>query len=299
MGASKITLQAGTATLSGIYAAAQGVPRALIFGIHGGSYTSHYFNYRSMAGQTLFDLAPSLGYSVVAIDRPGYGLASGLMPSFDEQAPMLADAAKRALGEYAPGSAGVFIVGHSIGGMLATLIAAHHPFPELIGLDVSGAGLEDGNPAVSAMLKNISAQTAPSLRSTKEARTSRMFGPPGTWDAGVPDEDYDESPPSRPHEIREAVAWGERVPQVAPKVRVPIRVMLAEHDGIWRATPEIVARLGALHTGSPRVEAGIQPAAGHCNHLHKTARAYNLRTLAFIDECVQSAPPPDTETLKR
>ena len=61
---------------------------------------------------------------------------------------------------------------------------------------------------------------------------------------------------------------------------------------IGSSADEIIARLGALHTGSPRVEAGIQPAAGHCNHLHRTARAYNLRTLAFLDECVQLRSAP-------
>ena len=106
MAAVKISLKAGDATLSGLYAPAQGKPRALVFGIHGGSYTSHYFNYRSMAGQTLFDLAPGLGYSVLAIDRPGYGLASELMPSFDEQAPLR----RRAVSS---GTAGVSVSGCS------------------------------------------------------------------------------------------------------------------------------------------------------------------------------------------
>lgn len=292
MNAQTITLNAGGTELSGIHAPAQGKPRALIFGIHGGSYTSHYFNYRSQRGATLFDLAPLLGYAVVAIDRPGYGKASDLLLDFDTQAPLLAQAASSALARFAPGSAGVFVVGHSIGGMLATLLAAHHPMPELLGLDVSGAGLVDGNPEVSAMLRKISAQTTPSTRSTKEARTARMFGPAWSYDPAVADEDYEASPPSRPHEIREAVAWGERVPEVAPRVRVPLRLTLAEFDAIWKATPEIMARLGALHSAAPLVETAVQAGSGHCNHLHRVSRAYNLRTLAFADDCIARRARP-------
>ncbi|MEI8256345.1 MAG: hypothetical protein WCJ30_11795, partial [Deltaproteobacteria bacterium] len=101
---------------------------------------------------------------VLAIDRPGYGLASDLMPNFDEQAPMLADAARRALGEYAPGSAGVFIVGHSIGGMLATLIAA------------GPALANDGSIAHAYAPVAVSPVDAPSPFAEAVARLDEAFG---------------------------------------------------------------------------------------------------------------------------
>jgi hypothetical protein len=41
---------------------------------------------------------------------------------------------------------------------------------------------------------------------------------------------------------------------------------------------------GALFTSSPRVELAWQLASGHNISLHRVARAYHLRAIAFFDE---------------
>ena len=68
-----VSIDAGTMKLSGRFLpAANGDPRALLVAIHGGTYTSKYFDTPS---SSLLELCASLGYSILALDRPGYGSA--------------------------------------------------------------------------------------------------------------------------------------------------------------------------------------------------------------------------------
>ena len=262
-----------------------GSPKALIVAIHGGSYTSHYFGLGSLVGGTLFDLAPPLGYAVLAIDRPGYGAAAERPMSFDDQAVLLAATVREAAARFGAAGAGTFLVGHSIGAMLAMLIAAHHDAGAVIGLDLSGAGIVYNAKALDG-LRAYAALADPPRAANREARRARMFGPPGTFSDETAEEDFATAPPSQPHEIREALGWGGRMVSVAARIAVPVNVGLGQHDALWDASPDAMARVGAAFTASPRVEVRVVRDAGHCNHLHHAGRACNLRTLAFLDECL-------------
>jgi hypothetical protein len=48
-------------------------------------------------------------------------------------------------------------------------------------------------------------------------------------------------------------------------------------------------RYGALFTSSPRAVPEWQRASGHNISLHRVARAYHLRAVAFFDEVLASA----------
>lgn len=270
-------------TLSGRH---RGVPqpKALIFCIHGGSYTSRYFDFQSQAGETLFALAPQYGYSVLAIDRPGYGAADKLSMDFDAQAALLRKAAAAALKQYAPDSAGVFLVGHSIGAMLAMLMAAGEQGTYL-GLDLNGAGLAYRASSRQGLTQYV-AMPSPPREPNRAARLGRMFGPSDTFAAAAAEEDFTAAPLSQPAEIKEAIGWDERVLKIAPTIKMPVNFSLSEFDALWEATPEIIARARTLFAASPLLEARVQRFAGHSVHLHKIARAYNLRTIAFADECL-------------
>ncbi|MCC6473602.1 MAG: alpha/beta hydrolase [Burkholderiales bacterium] len=284
----RITLDAGGLALSGIHVAAAAAPRGLIFGIHGGSYTSRYFDFDAIRGSNLVDVAPALGYAVVAVDRPGYGAASEVAVDFAEQATMLAAAASDALARFAPRAAGIILSGHSIGAMLSMLVAADHAPMGLLGVDLIGAGL-DNNPIADTALRRIASQSSSTARPVRKTRTQRMFGPDWSYSPATADEDWTHAPYSRPHEIREAMIWGRTVTTVAPRIRVPVQIALAEHDAIWLGTPDVMQRLGALFTNAPFVESRVQRLAGHCSHLHDVGRACVLRTVAFADECIKQA----------
>ncbi|MBS4103288.1 hypothetical protein [Tsukamurella paurometabola] len=81
-------LAAYGAELGARIAAAQVTPRALIVARHGGAYDGEYYT----GPDSLLALGPRLGYSVAAIDRPGYG-ASAALPAgdltFDRQTELL------------------------------------------------------------------------------------------------------------------------------------------------------------------------------------------------------------------
>lgn len=280
-----IMLGRGADALSGRFAPAEGPPKALIFAIHGGSYTSHYFGFASLAGATLCDLAPPLGYAVLAIDRPGYGAAAERTMNFDAQATLLAVTIREAASRFGAGGAGVFLVGHSIGAMLAMLIAAHENAGDLLGLDLSGAGIVYRAEAL-AGLKAYTSLADPPRAPNREARRARMFGPSWTRSEAAVEEDFATAPLSQPQEIREALGWGERMPSVAARIALPVNFVVGEYDALWEASPDAIARIGAAFTAAPRVEVRAQLDAGHCNHLHHAGRACTLRTLAFFDECL-------------
>ncbi|HXC76114.1 MAG TPA: hypothetical protein VNU19_03595, partial [Candidatus Acidoferrum sp.] len=54
----------------------------LLVALHGGTYTSEYFNVAGSPAGSFVEVANRNGFSVVTIDRPGYG-TSGHLPDAD------------------------------------------------------------------------------------------------------------------------------------------------------------------------------------------------------------------------
>ncbi len=80
-------------------------------------------------------------FTVLALDRPGYGRSSGSLPQgqrLSEQAGTVYGALDDFAARHATG-AGVFVVGHSFGLKLGLFLAAHPRGKELLGVDGSGA----------------------------------------------------------------------------------------------------------------------------------------------------------------
>ncbi len=102
--------------------------RPLIAALHGGTYNARYFDVAGSRYGSFMDLAAGLGYCVVSFDRPGYGASSALEPddnTFGRHAGLLAAAIAQVADSY--GADGVVLLGHSIGGMIAAMIAAADP----------------------------------------------------------------------------------------------------------------------------------------------------------------------------
>ncbi|NEE43926.1 alpha/beta hydrolase, partial [Streptomyces sp. SID8455] len=55
-------------------------PRAVLVALHGGGMRAGYFDSRARPGLSLLALGAQLGYTVLAVDRPGYGLSAARLP---------------------------------------------------------------------------------------------------------------------------------------------------------------------------------------------------------------------------
>ena len=144
MAGQRSTLEFGVdgLTISALTAGPQSsAGRPLIAALHGGTYKAQYFDVAGSDHGSFLDLASGLGYSVMSFDRPGYGASSVLEPddnTFARHTQLLAGAiAQAAAGS---GADGVVLVGHSIGGMIAAMIAAADTDFRLLGLSVTGMG---------------------------------------------------------------------------------------------------------------------------------------------------------------
>jgi hypothetical protein len=78
-------------------------------------------------------------------------------------------------------------------------------------------------------------------------------------------------------------------------VSVPVHITLAEYERVWRNGPEALADLGSLFTAAPRVVLNEQAGAGHNTSVGRTALAYHLRVLSFVEECVAGVRTLPTE----
>jgi pimeloyl-ACP methyl ester carboxylesterase len=169
--------------------------------------------------------------------------------------------------------AGVFLLGHSYGGKLA-LRAAADQVTDLIGLDVSG----------------VSHQYAVDLAQLDDFHGRSAWGlhwgqlscyPPGAFRLAA---EWVCKMPSR--ERLDALAWPQLFSAIAGRIQVPVRFTYAEHERWWRHDEESLAAMTGTLCSAPRVVVDRLPRAGHNISLGWAARAYHLRALAFLEECL-------------
>jgi len=281
-------LRAGSVELSGLLAEPETPPRALVLALHGGGMTAAYFHGRAHPDLSLLRLGHRLGFTVLALDRPGYGRSGAFLPRgqmLGEQADTVYGALDDFAARHATG-AGVFVVGHSYGLKLALFLAAHPRGKELLGLDGSGSAyryqpaLDPG--AAETELTADGSVTSYASRSPRELFWgSESLYPPGTFTRGmrpiaaVPEIESDES-----------ARWPDLLPGVAAEVRVPFQFSVAEHEQWWQVTDADLAEYQALFTAAPHMVVRRQPAAGHNISLGWAARSYHLNALAFAEQCL-------------
>ncbi|MEU6774695.1 alpha/beta fold hydrolase [Streptomyces sp. NPDC046759] len=272
----EITVDADGVQLSGLLGEpAHAPPRAVVVAVHGGGMRAGYFHGQAHPGLSLLELGAGLGFTVLALDRPGYGLSAAQLPTgqtLAEQSVTLHAALGAFARRYQTG-VGFFLLAHSFGGKLALTAAADDIGDRLIGLDISGCGHRYA----------VDTDELPDPHSLTTRRLSwgpLQLYPPNTF-AGS----RSLLVPMPEREWREAANWPGLLPGIARRVRVPVRLTFAEHEAWWRHDEEAVATMTGMLSGT-RVIVDRQPDAGHNISLGWAARAYHLRALAFLEECM-------------
>jgi pimeloyl-ACP methyl ester carboxylesterase len=277
----------GETTLSGIECRPAGSPLGTVVALHGGGYSAGYWHHRLVPEASLLELGAALGYRVLAVDRPGYGASHGLVgPAVRvaRQAEIIAGLIEGLAAE--PECGPVFLIGHSMGAILALQVAAGRPTAPaptaLAGVDISGLPYRfDGSPPTAGLpLDRL--DFLPAL-SPGAARTM-FYGPPETFAPAALEADAEIARPTPASEIIDALECGDATRVLAPSVRVPLQTTRAEFEASSGGGPEGLHECGALFSASPRVVAQVQVASGHNISLHRVARAYHQRAFAFFDE---------------
>ena len=280
------------AGLSGRYCApvaGKQLPYApLVVAIHGGTYTSSYFD---LPGFSLLDLATVIGVPILALDRPGYGTSPALegpAASIQSQARFLTQALKEAWKKYGAGTRGIVLIGHSIGGAIATSIAAQND-PELpvIGLAISGVGLHvpAHYPEMWASFPDM-----PTIELPNALKDEVMFGPKGSYAEAMPGASHAAHAPAPRQEILDIVTtWIEDVREVVSRVKVPVHYRQGEFDQLWTVNQDEVRGFAEAFTASPSVDASLVKGTGHCMDLHNVGTAFHLQQLGFAVLCAAQA----------
>jgi pimeloyl-ACP methyl ester carboxylesterase len=256
----------------------------LIVAIPGGSYTSSYFD---IGRCSLMARAAAIGLPTLALDRPGYGNTTALPPaeaSIARNAEQL-DRALAVMPRLAglDRTAGVVLIGHSIGAAVAVNLAARRPRWSLLGIALSGIGLTAPAEVAGAWssLPDIPLVSVPS-----EAKDALMFGPPETYDPNVPALSRAADAPTPRTELLDIVSrWPAAMPGIAKEVSVPVHYRQAEFEKLWVADQREIDRFAAAFTQAPFVDARRFDFVGHCIDFHRAGAAFQLEQLGFALRC--------------
>lgn len=259
-------------------------PHAVVVALHGGGTTSVYFDCPGQSQLSLLRTGAALGYTVIGLDRPGYG-SSALYPEAttdSEQRVRLAYlAVDRILGDRSRG-AGLFILGHSNGCELALRMAADDRGAGILGLELAGTG----------------------LRYTDAARDALSTAGPGKRPVGLrellwePASLYPEAVlrgithalPGSAYEAKMVADWPRRdFPSLAARVGVPVRFTFAEHEKIWQSDPAAQRAIRDIFTATDSFTSNDQPDAGHNLSVGFSAAEYHRSVLSFASDCVAAA----------
>lgn len=270
--------------MSGLMAQAAGEPRAVVVALHGGASTAAYFDCPGHPRLSLLRLGAQLGFTTIALDRPGYGSSAPYPDAIErpEQRVSLAYGAVDAMLGDTPRGAGVFVVAHSNGCELALRMATDAGADaDVIGLELAGTGLRYQDAAQDILREAGPTRRPPGLRQL-------LWEPADLYPPAVLT-GITNSSTGAPYEAAMVRDWPQRdFPALAAEVRVPVRFSHAEHERVWCSDADALARIAAVFTNAPRFVTAAQAAAGHNLSLGVTAAAYHLKVLSFVEECVVS-----------
>jgi pimeloyl-ACP methyl ester carboxylesterase len=255
----------------------------LIIALHGGTYTSAYFD---VPGYSLLSQAESLGIPILAIDRPSYGGSTRVAES-DSIILKNAEVLDHLIGElwdaFGAGSAGIVVIGHSIGGAVTTALAARHPSWPLLGIAMSGCLLQvptESGGAWAALPDEYLVEMPGAIKDFV------MFGPDWTRSDTMPEASHIANSLVPKAELIDITStWTDGVRSTAARVTVPVHSRQGVFDHLWITDAQQVADYGAAFTAAPIVDAKLFLSAGHCIDFHRGGKAFQLEQLAFALAC--------------
>jgi pimeloyl-ACP methyl ester carboxylesterase len=263
--AQAVTFDVDGLRLSGLEVRPAGPVRGLVLALHGGGYRAGYWDYPPAS---LLDMAAARGFHAVGLDRPGYGAAFDQPCGLARQADIVFDLIAQLTSERA--GVPVLVAGHSMGGILALMMAASPRAGRLTAIDACGVPLAF-TPAMAEALAARHPEPGQTHYSAAPAERSRVifYGPDGTFDPQVLAYDDTIAAPVPVAELVDGAAAPQTLPNVLPKIVCPVRLSFAEFEGASIVDAEVQARARAGLGGSVRAEVRLQPAAGHNISLHR------------------------------
>jgi pimeloyl-ACP methyl ester carboxylesterase len=267
--------------MSGLLAEASAAA-AVIVALHGGATTSAYFDCPGHPRLSLLRTGAAMGFTVLALDRPGFGSSALYSREFDDTArriDMTYRAVDAILGDRDRG-AGIFLLAHSNGSELALRMAADERGHSLLGVEISGTGIRQQD-AARAVLAGASRDNIPAGLRGLLWEPGHLYPPEIAGSVRIKS-----GPVSPDYEGPLVANWLRDLPELAARVRIPVRFSLAEYERVWENGPAALEEVGALFTAAPRVARYEQAGAGHNLSLGHAATAYHLSALAFVEECL-------------
>lgn len=262
-------------------------PKAVIVAIHGGGTTAMYFDCPGHPSLSLLRTGAAAGFTVLALDRPGYGSSAPYPEAMAEpgQRVALAYGAVERILKDRPRGAGLFLMGHSGGCELVLRMGADERGAHLLGIELAGTG-RHYHPAARDILKTATRERRPAGLRELLWHPENLYPPEVLNGATV-------SPTAPSYEDQMVSNWARQdFPALAPAVRVPVQFSIAEHERVWQTDASAMAEIESLFPGAPRFTVHRQPGAGHNMSLSHAASDYHATVLAFAGECVAAAPGP-------
>lgn len=211
------------------------------------------------------------------IDRPGYGESVFHRRDadiLDDNATSLAEMIGQLRRDHAAGRP-IILIGHSIGGAIALMIAARRP-AWLGAVSVSGIG-DVQPPAATAMVTTPPAADAPPpdlarlIFLTQEAATDEAVAALDRASGQVVAEEL----------LAISTIWPEAISDILSQIVVPTQVLLAEHEILWETGAPVADRLAQALRHAPRKDVAVIPGVAHCIEHHPQARDFYERILRF------------------
>ena len=271
----------------------------LIVCIPGGSYDAEYFdvdeNY-SIASTSAWARVPT-----ISLTRPGYGSSTPVPTENIDKNTTYGQAQGKYINSTVlpflwhrfserAGATAIVLLSHSIGAMIAIIAAGSYTGSEgypLAGLITSGIGTElaEGPRGVMLHLLNETTGFVQFDASPKDAimlqipmhnftdyemrrHTKRLDRP---------------VPPGELHDIN--MTWLSYWREYSNHVSVPVMHALAEFDGLWTYSPEILENYKGAFLASPKVTSEVIPMAPHCIELSLQSKAWYMKCCSFALEC--------------
>ena len=259
----------------------------LVIALHGGSYTSRYFD---VPGFSFIERASLAGVPVIAPDRPGYG-ASQPLPAAKATIKGNADFLRTAIGaawsEHGASTHGIVLVGHSIGGAIALAVASEACEWPLLGVAVSGVGLRPPSHSRDAW---SSLPDTPFLEFPSAMKDQTVFGRPGSFDERMPMASHVADAPVPRAEFFDIITtWPDEARDIVAQVKVPVHYRQAEFDHLWVVDQANVDEFAAACSASPYVDAKMVPMTGHCMDFHRVGAALHFQQIGFALQCAALA----------